>query len=63
VFALILLERWSRRDARYHHTSSVSSPSAARLRGWRAALAVRPSACCRCCFGFLLPAGQLAVWS
>lgn len=63
VLVLIALERGSRRDARYHHTSqrhqSIRRP---RLRGTRAALAF---AFCLLplLFGFLIPAGQLGLWA
>lgn len=63
VFALIVLERFSRRDARYHHTSQREQAiRRIPLRGRGAALA---AAFCALpvLFGFLLPATQLAVWS
>ncbi|TVQ85414.1 MAG: iron ABC transporter permease [Chromatiaceae bacterium] len=63
VFALILLERWSRRHARYHHSSQREQViRRLHLRGWRAALA---SLFCfsPLLFGFLVPAGQLLYWS
>jgi len=63
VLALILLERWSRRSARYHHTSQrEQSIRRLRLRGWRAWAAL---AFCLLpvLLGFLLPAGQLAWWA
>ncbi len=63
VAALILTEQWSRRRARYHHTTNRFRPLPTYdLRGWRAALA-----CAACAgalgLGFLLPAVQLAVWT
>ena len=63
VFALILLERWSRRHARYHHTSQrEQSIRRIRLTGWQAALAF--SFCLFALFfGFILPAGQLSWWA
>lgn len=63
VLALILIERYSRRHARYHHTSQrLQSIRRHRLRGSRAASAV---AFCLLpvLLGFLVPAGQLAVWA
>jgi iron(III) transport system permease protein len=63
VLVLIVLERGSRRHARYHHTSQRHpSIRRQRLRGTRAALA------CAFCFlpllfGFLVPAGQLGLWA
>ena len=63
VFVLIVVERWSRRRARYHHTTyRYRALPQYRLRGWRAALAF--AACFLPLFaGFLLPAGQLALWA
>jgi iron(III) transport system permease protein len=63
VFVLIAIERFSRREARYHHTSQRHQAiQRHRLRGGRAAAAV---AFCLLPLGlgFLLPAGQLAVWA
>ncbi|MDX8411391.1 MAG: iron ABC transporter permease [Mariprofundaceae bacterium] len=63
VFVLIMLERWSRRNARYHHTSGrYRSLPRYRLHGWRmlAALAVCLTPLL---LGFLLPAGQLLLWA
>ena len=63
VFTLIVIERWSRQRARYHHaTNRYSSLPQYRLRGYRALLAFLA------CFlplalGFLLPAYQLALWA
>ena len=63
VFTLIVIERWSRRRARYHNpTYKYRALPQYRLRGWRAGLAFMA------CFlplaaGFLLPAGQLALWA
>ncbi|MGB5733435.1 MAG: iron ABC transporter permease [Thiohalocapsa sp.] len=63
VFVLILLERWSRRHARYHHTSQrEQSIRRLPLRGWRATLAFT-SCLLPLLFGFLLPAAQLGWWS
>ena len=59
VLVVLLLELWSRRKLRFHHTSSkYRRLPEHRLRGWRAGLA------CLACFlpvllGFLLPAGLL----
>ncbi len=63
VFALILLEHWSRQGARYHATGQrEQSIRRLRLQGISGALAwlfcLLPLL-----FGFLLPAGQLAFWS
>lgn len=63
VFVLILLERWSRRQARFHHaTHRYKRLPRYRLQGWRCALAVL--ACLLpLTLGFLLPGGQLLAWS
>jgi iron(III) transport system permease protein len=63
VITLIVIERWSRRRARYHHaTYRYRALPQYRLRGYRAWLAF--AACFVPLFaGFLLPAGQLAVWA
>ncbi|HSH42233.1 MAG TPA: iron ABC transporter permease [Arenicellales bacterium] len=63
VFILIVLERWSRRRARYHHVGHRSRPlSPTPLRGSRAAAAalvcILPPL-----LGFLVPTTQLAYWS
>jgi iron(III) transport system permease protein len=63
VFVLILFERWSRRKARFHHTSRrYQNLPQYRLTGpwrWLAVLAcLIPLG-----FGFLLPAGQLVGWT
>jgi iron(III) transport system permease protein len=63
VLALILLERWSRRHARYHHTSQREQPiQRLTLSGGRGLLAF---AFCllAVALGFLVPAGQLAWWA
>lgn len=62
VLVLIALERGSRRQARYHHTGQRHQAIRRhRLRGWRAAGAV-VFCLVPLLFGFLVPAGQLAVW-
>jgi iron(III) transport system permease protein len=63
VFVLIALERMSRRQARYHHTSQrIQDIRRHRLGGWAAAAALAfcliPLA-----FGFLVPAAQLGYWA
>ncbi len=63
IMLAVLLEAWSRRQARYHHTSGrysklVQSP----IRGWPMLLAT--VACLLpVVFGFIIPAVQLLVWS
>lgn len=63
VFVLIVLERWSRRAARYHDAGArVRSLPRHQLKGWR--MAVGLAVCIvPLLFGFLLPAGQMLVWS
>ena len=63
VFALILVERWSRRRARFHHSGQkIQRPRRYRLSGARRWLAL--AACALpLVLGFLLPAGQLLYWS
>jgi len=63
VFVLIMLERWSRRAARYHETGQRKrSLPRHRLTGWR--MAVGFALCLTpLLFGFVLPAGQLLVWA
>jgi len=63
VFILIILERWSRRRARYHHTSQrYRPPPVYQLHGWRAFMAFM--ICLMPLFlGFLLPGGQQMVWA
>lgn len=59
VLVLILLERWSRQRARFHHTTTrYRALSSRRLTGWRAGAAL--TACLLpLVLGFLLPAGLL----
>jgi len=63
VFALILLEQWSRRRARYHQNGGRRQrPPRYALcgaRGWIATVACLLPLL----FGFLIPAAQLAVWA
>ena len=63
VFALIVIERVSRKRAQYHHTSTkYSRLPEYQLRGYRAWLAFLVCLV-PVLFGFLLPAGQLSVWA
>jgi iron(III) transport system permease protein len=63
VLVLIGIERSSRRQARYHHTSQRHQAIRHhRLGGWRAAGAFT-FCLVPLLFGFLIPAGQLAVWA
>jgi iron(III) transport system permease protein len=63
VFSLVILERWSRRRIRFHHTSiRYRRLPGHRLTGLRAAGAV--AACLApILLGFLLPGTALLVWS
>jgi len=63
VLVLILVERWSRRQARFHHaTYRYKALPRYQLAGWRRAAAVL--ACLLpLTLGFLVPGGQLAVWA
>jgi iron(III) transport system permease protein len=63
VFLLLVLERWSRRQARYHHTSSRYRPLPRyQLRGWRM-LAAMALCAGPVVLGFLLPGAQLLTWA
>ncbi|MEZ5536150.1 MAG: iron ABC transporter permease [Thiolinea sp.] len=63
VFVLILLERWSRHKARYHHTSNkYSRLPKYQLRGRQAWLATLICAL-PLLLGFIIPVLQLAWWS
>ena len=63
VFALVLLEAWSRRQAKYHHTSNrYSTLTQKRLQGFNMIAAI--SVCLfPVFFGFLIPATQLFIWA
>jgi len=62
VFLLILLERWSRRQARYHQGGARRRAAPFRLRGARGWIAA--GACfAPLALGFLIPAAQLAAWA
>lgn len=63
VLTLLVFERWSRRRARFHHTTNRQFRAARLLLpgrwGWLAAIACGLPIL----LGFLLPAGQLSVWA
>ncbi len=63
VFSLILLERWSRRQARYHHTTNryqaLPEIGLGRFSAWLATTACLLPVL----FGFLLPVAQLGLWA
>ncbi|TVO77099.1 ABC transporter permease [Sedimenticola selenatireducens] len=63
VFTLVLLERWSRRKMRYHHSGQrhQSLPGFVLQRHQKFGAILICS--CTLFFGFLLPAGQLAYWA
>ena len=63
ILLAVVLEAWSRRQARYHHTSNRYSKLIQRpLRGWPMLLAM--SICLfPVVFGFVVPAVQLSVWA
>jgi len=64
LFVLIVVEKYSRRRARYHHTSSSAYRALAgyQLQGWK-----RWGATGACLLplllGFILPASQLSLWA
>ncbi|RZO23117.1 MAG: iron ABC transporter permease [SAR92 clade bacterium] len=62
VFALILAERWSRQRLRFHHDSAQKKMARMQLKGWRAILALSIGILI-VSLGFIIPAGQLALWA
>lgn len=63
IFALVLLERYSRGEAKYHHSTNRYRPLPDyTLRGWRAAGATVFCAL-PVLFGFVIPAVALGAWS
>lgn len=63
IVVLVTLERSSRRQARYHHMGQRKQPlQRLTLSGWGHALAVI-FCLATLLLGFLLPAGQLALWT
>ncbi len=63
VFSLVVVERWSRKQAKYHHTTNrYSRLPQYRLSGFRGAIALL--ACSLpLLFGFIFPAIQLSLWA
>ena len=63
IFTLVIIERWSRKRAQYHHTTNrYRQLPQYRLTGGRAVAAFL--ICFATVFsGFLLPAGQLLIWA
>ncbi len=63
VFILILIELWSRKQARYHHTSNkISHIKTYNLKGTKAALAFL-MCLTPLLLGFIIPVIQLLYWS
>lgn len=62
VLLLILIERLSRRQARYHHASLHRATPRRRLGTGKTLLALLVTLL-PVLFGFLIPAGQLALWA
>ncbi|HWV57862.1 MAG TPA: iron ABC transporter permease [Longimicrobiales bacterium] len=62
VFVAMAIERWQRAGARYDDDGPARPVARYRLRGVKAAAA---AACCTVplLFGFILPVGQLAIWT
>ena len=63
VFALVMLERGSRRQARFHHTSQRYQPLPRFELTGMGALAAFAVCATPLLFGFLVPAGQLTSWA
>lgn len=63
IMLVVLLEAWSRQQARYHHTSNRYSKLIQRpIQGWPMVLAT--IACLLpVAFGFIIPAAQLFIWA
>jgi len=63
VFALVVIERWSRHRAQYHHTTNrYRQLPQYRLTGFRAFMAFL-GCLLPLLFGFILPAFQLSLWA
>jgi len=63
VFALVVIERWSRHRAQYHHTTNrYRQLPQYRLTGFRAFIAFI-GCLLPLLFGFILPAFQLSLWA
>jgi iron(III) transport system permease protein len=62
VFALFVLERWSRLRMRFHHNAARGHPARISLRGWRGFVGFGMAALILLA-GFILPAIQLALWA
>jgi len=63
VLTLVILEQWSRQQARYHHTSNrYSALPRARLTGWRSITALLYCGL-PVLAGFIIPVVQLILWA
>jgi len=63
VFALIVLEKWSRKRAKFHHTSNkYSTITRFKLTGWKAFI-VFVACLMPLLLGFIIPALQLFYWT
>ncbi|MEH6590533.1 MAG: iron ABC transporter permease [Halioglobus sp.] len=62
VFALVIMERWSRQRMRFHHNSAQARPRRITLSGWRGLLCLGV-VLTPVLLGFVLPAVQLAIWA
>lgn len=63
VFVLLILEKWSRKRAKFHHTSNkYSTIKRFQMTGWKAGLVFFVCAL-PLLFGFIIPAIQLLVWT
>ena len=63
VLTLLVLERWSRRGARYTHVGSRSRPIATRRLSGAAAAGALAACALPPLFGFVLPGAQLLLWT
>ncbi len=63
VFSLILLERWSRRQARFHHATNRYRPLPEQRLGRLGAWSATTVCLLPLLFGFLLPVAQLGLWA
>ncbi|MEH6457761.1 MAG: iron ABC transporter permease [Cocleimonas sp.] len=63
VFALLILEKWSRKRAKFHHTSNkYTNITRFQITGWKVGLVI--FACAMpFLLGFAIPALQLLVWT
>ena len=62
VFVLLVLERFSRKRMRFHHSAARKRPTRIQLPGWRGLLCLLVATFILMA-GFALPAGQLLAWA